>query len=157
VKREQLIEAIFATMQQLHRTSTTRQHTLMGKHDISITQMELLLTVKQLQPVSVKDLAARMRLTPGAVTQLLEGLVAKNYVGRQPAEYDRRVTSVSLTLSGAEKLKSLWEKRKAMLKQIMETLTEEELTVMLRVEEKMLRHLEAQTGRTSKRTSVKQK
>ena len=140
--RESLIEAIFATMQQVHRTSTTRMHALMGQHDISLTQVELLLTVKHSQPVSVKDLAAQMRLTPGAVTQLLEGLAERNYVSRQVAEYDRRVTNVSLTHSGAQKLKALWEQRKATLKQIMETLDTEELTVMLRVQEKMLKHFE---------------
>jgi len=144
MKREALIEAIFSTMQQLHRTSQARMHTLMGQHDISLTQMELLLTVKHRQPVSVKDLAAQMRLTPGAVTQLLEGLSQRNYVGREPAEYDRRMTMVSLTPSGAEKLRSLWEQRKATLRQIMDTLDVEELAVMLRVQEKMLRHFEKQ-------------
>lgn len=144
MKREVLIEAIFSTMQQLHRTSQTRLHALMGQHEISLTQMELLLTVKHRQPVSVKDLAAQMRLTPGAVTQLLEGVGQRNYVGREPAEYDRRVTMVSLTPSGAEKLKSLWEQRKATLRQVMDTLDAEELTVMLRVQEKMLRHFEKQ-------------
>jgi DNA-binding MarR family transcriptional regulator len=129
-------------MQQVHRTSTTRLHTLMGQQDISLTQLELLLTVKHRQPISVKDLAAEMRLTPGAITQLLEGLAERNYVQREAAEYDRRVTNVSLTPSGAQKLKSLWEQRKVMLKQIMETLDTEELAVMLRVQEKMLQHFE---------------
>ena len=147
-KREQLIESIFGTMQQLHRTSTTRLHMLMGKHDISLTQLELLLTVKHRQPVSVKELAAQMRLTSGAITQLLEGLAAQNYVGREPAEYDRRITNVSLTPTGADKLKSLWEQRKATLRQIMDDLTTDELAIMLRVQEKMLRHFETQAACT---------
>ncbi|HUB93704.1 MAG TPA: MarR family winged helix-turn-helix transcriptional regulator [Verrucomicrobiae bacterium] len=146
MKREALIEAIFSTMQQLHRTSQTSMHTLMGQHEISLTQMELLLAVKHCQPVNVKDLAAHMRLTPGAVTQLLEGLAVRNYIGREPAEYDRRVTMVSLTQTGADKLRSLWEQRKATLRQIMDTLDLEELAVMLRVQEKMLRHFEQQAA-----------
>lgn len=141
-EREQLIESIFETMQQLHRTSTARLHTLMGKHDISLTQLEVLLTVKHRQPINVKELAAQMRLTPGAITQLLEGLTVRNYIGREPAEYDRRVTNVSLTPTGAEKLKNLWEQRKVTLRQIMNTLDNDELAVMLRVQEKMLRHFE---------------
>lgn len=150
--REALIESIFATMQQVHRTSTTRMHSLMGQHDVSLTQVELLLTVKHRQPVNVKDLAAQMRLTPGAVTQLLEGLAERNYVQREVAEYDRRVTNVSLTPSGAQKLKTLWEQRKATLRQIMETLDIDELKVMLRVQEKMLKHFEkyAENSRTKR-------
>ncbi len=151
MKREQLIESIFGTMQQLHRTSTTRLHTLMDIQDISLTQLELLVIIKHRQPVSVKDLAAAIRLTPGAITQMLEHLAVKNYVGREPAEYDRRVTFVSLTPTGAEKLKSLWEQRKSTLRQIMDTLTDEELAIMLRVQEKMLRHFEA-LGKPHKKT-----
>ncbi|HEY4161268.1 MAG TPA: MarR family transcriptional regulator [Candidatus Saccharimonadales bacterium] len=142
MQRERLIEAIFDTMQQVHRTSTARLHTLMGKHDISLTQMELLLAIKHRQPINVKELAACMRLTPGAVTQMLEHLAASNYVGREPAEYDRRVTIVSLTPTGAEKLKALWEQRKATLRQIMDTLDTQELAIMLRVQKKMLQHFE---------------
>jgi DNA-binding MarR family transcriptional regulator len=149
--REALIEKIFGTMQQVHRTSTSKMHSLMGAHDISLTQLELLLTVKHRQPVSVKDLAAQMRLTPGAVTQLLEGLAEHNYVSRQVAEYDRRVTNVSLTHTGAQKLKSLWEQRKAKLLQIMESLDTEELAVMLRVQEKMLKHFETQAEETKQK------
>ena len=151
MKREQLIEAIFATMQKLHRTSTTRLHSQMGEHDISLTQLELLFVVRQEQPISVKDLAAKMRLTPGAITQLLEGLVTRNYIGREVAEYDRRVTNVSLTPSGAEKLRALKERHKATLRQVMETLDDEELAVMLRVQKKMLRHFEQQATKSVKR------
>lgn len=142
MKREALIEAIFATTQQVHRTSTTRLHALMGQHDISLTQLELLLIVKHRQPTSVKELAAEMRLTPGAITQLLEGLAERNYVQREAADYDRRVTNVSLTATGAQKMKNLWEQKKAILRQIMETLDTDELAVMLRVQEKMLKHFE---------------
>jgi len=157
MKREQLIEAIFATMQQLHRTSNASLQISMKKPDISHTQIELLLIVKQRQPVNVKDLAAHMRLTPGAITQLLEGLAERNYVAREPAEYDRRITNISLTPTGARRLKDLWEQRKAMLRQVMETLDTEELAVMLRVQEKMLRHFE-QKGKeaaSKKRTTKK--
>jgi DNA-binding MarR family transcriptional regulator len=152
VKREQLIEAIFATMQQLHRTSTTKMHALMGEHDISLTQLELLFIVKLQQPVSVKDLAAQMRLTPGAVTQLLEGLATRNYIGREVAEYDRRVTNVSLTPSGAEKLRALKGRHRETLRQVMETLNDEELAIMLRVQKKMLRHFEQQAAKSGKAT-----
>ena len=142
MQREELIEAIFATMQQMHRTGTAKFHALMGQEDISPTQMELLLNVKHLQPVSVKDIAARMRLTPGAVTQLMEGLVAKGYIERRTDAHDRRITNVVIAENGSKKLKELWERRKAMLRNIMQELDTDELAVMLRVQEKMLHHIE---------------
>lgn len=143
MRREEIIEAIFANMQQMHRTGATKFHLLMGQQDISLSQMELLITVKHRQPVSAKDIAAHMHLTPGAVTQLMEGLVEKQYIERRPDERDRRIVNIHLADAGKQKLKALWERRKAMLHKIMETLDDEELAVMLRVQRKMLEHIEA--------------
>jgi DNA-binding MarR family transcriptional regulator len=142
MRREEVIEAIFATMQQMHRTGASKFQLLMGWQEISLSQMELLLTVKHMQPVSAKTIAAHMRLTPGAVTQLMESLEAKQYIERRPSESDRRATNVYLADSGKQKLKALWERRKAMMHKIMETLDDEELGVMLRVQQKMLEHME---------------
>ena len=153
MQREELIEAIFATMQQMHRTGTVKFHALMGKQDISPTQMELLLSVKHLQPVSVKDIAAHMRLTPGAVTQLMEGLVTNGYIERRPDLHDRRITNVVLAENGSKKLKELWDRRKAMLRKIMQELDTDELAVMLRVQEKILHHIEDCSTETTNRKS----
>ena len=142
MQRSELIEAIFETMQKMHRTGASKFHALMGQQDISLSQMELLLTVKRLQPVSVKVIATQMRLTPGAVTQLMEGLVAKDYIAREPDTKDRRVTNVSLAEGGKRQLEKLWERRKAMMHKIVESLDTEELAIMLRVQQKMLQHIE---------------
>lgn len=146
MRREEIIEAIFASMQQMHRTGASKFHLLMGQQDISLSQMELLITVKHLQPVSAKTIAAHMHLTPGAVTQIMESLEAKQYIERRPDESDRRITNVYLADSGKQKLKALWERRKAMMHKIMESLDDEELAVMLRVQRKMLEHMEAQAA-----------
>ncbi|MEJ0073523.1 MAG: MarR family transcriptional regulator [Candidatus Saccharibacteria bacterium] len=143
MKREELIEAIFANMQQMHRTGTSKFHALMGRQDISASQMELLLTVKHRQRLSVKEIAAQMRLTPGAVTQMLEGLVASGYLERHEDARDRRVTNVSLAEGGKQKLHELWEQRKQLVRKVMETLDDQELAVMLRAQEKMFQHIEA--------------
>jgi DNA-binding MarR family transcriptional regulator len=143
MQREALIEAIFTNMQQMHRAGTAKFHAMIGQLDISPSQLGLLRCVKELQPVSVKDIAAYMRLTPGAVTQLMEGLVASGYLERRPDTRDRRVTHVSLAEGGSKKLKELWERRKAALRGIMQELDTEELAVMLKVQKKMLHHMEA--------------
>jgi DNA-binding MarR family transcriptional regulator len=137
-------------MQQMHRRGATKFQALMGTQDISSSQMELLLVVKHMQPISVKDIAAHMRLTPGAVTQLMEGLIAQSYLTRQPDERDRRVTNVRLAEEGAQKLHELWDRRKALMKKVMQELNTEELAVMLRVQEKMLHHIEDCTEATKR-------
>lgn len=141
MKREQLIEAIFATMQSMHRTGTAKFHTLIGKSGITPSQMELLFIVKTQKKVNVKELAAHMHLTPGAVTQLVEGLVRGGYVQREQDTADRRVTHVVVSPEGKQKLADLKQHRLNMMKKIMQSLTTEELEVMLKVQQKMLEHI----------------
>lgn len=147
MKREEILEAIFANMQQMHRTGGAKFHTLMEREDISRSQMELLMVVKHHQPINVKDLAARLHLTPGAVTQLVEGLVSNGYLDRQEDGRDRRVTNISLAEGGKQKLKDLWEQRKNVIKRIMQTLDTEELATMLRIQEKMFQQIEIETAK----------
>lgn len=146
MSREGLIEVVFSNLQKLHRCGSANFHTLLGQQDISPSQMELLIAVKRSQPVSVKAIAEQMRLTPGAVTQLMEGLVAKRYIERQPDAHDHRITNVRLAEDGAQQLEQLWTRRTAMLRDIVKTLDTDELTIMLRVQEKMLHYFEACTA-----------
>jgi len=157
MKREELIEAIFADMQQLHRSGVARFHALMGEVNISPSQMELLMIVKHQQPISVKEIAAHMHLTPGAVTQLMEGLVSIGYLERHPDERDRRVTNVSLGSESIKKLKALWEKRKTVLTNIMQGLETEELATMHKVMQIMLGDMEClATTETPKKPTDKE-
>jgi len=144
MQREELIEAIFASMQQMHRTGASKFHSLIGQHDISLSQMELLMIVKHHGPISAKHIAARMHLTPGAVTQLVESLATKGFLDRQEDEHDRRIIHISLSEGGKQKLRSLQEKRMRLLKKVMSSLETDELALMLRVQEKMSRHIEAE-------------
>lgn len=145
--REELIEAIFANMQQMQRAGTHKFHELMGQMDISRSQMELLIIVKHQQPISVKRIAAEMHMTPGAVTQLLEGLVQKGYLDRSEDVHDRRITNITLAVTGKKKLKELWEVRKIAVRKLMQTLDDEELAVMLRVQEKMYHQMTTELER----------
>jgi DNA-binding MarR family transcriptional regulator len=142
--REDLIDTIFSSMQRMHRVGSAKFHTLIGRHDISPSQLELLLTVKHRSSINVKELAATMQLTPGAVTQIVEGLVQNGYVERREDERDRRITNIVLADGGKQKLKELWEQRLNVMKKIMQSLTTEELAVFSKVQEKMSAHMEAE-------------
>lgn len=142
--RSKLIEAIFENMQQMHRSSTGKFQMLTKECGITLSQMELLLLVKHSGPLSVKDIAAYLHLTPGAVTQMLEHLEQQSYVAREASPEDRRITNVSLTDGGRKKLRSIWERRTKTMQDIVQTLETDELAVWLRVQEKMLRHMNKQ-------------
>ena len=150
MNRDELIEAIFTSMQQMHRAGASKFHQLMGETDISPSQMELLLVVKHSQPLSAKAIATHMHLTPGAVTQLVESLVAASYVTREEDPRDRRITNISLSETGRAKLLELWERRKTVMKKVMQSLDTEELAVMLRVQEKMFEHMRNEIAKLEK-------
>lgn len=139
--RTELIEAIFASMQSLHRNGISKFHALIGQHDITPSQLELLFVVQAQPVINVKDLAAKMQLTPGGITQLVEGLVQNGYVHREQAPNDRRVTNIIISREGSQKLADLQLHRLNIMRKIMQSLTTEELQVMLRVQEKMLEHI----------------
>ncbi|MCQ2377891.1 MAG: MarR family transcriptional regulator [Victivallaceae bacterium] len=50
----------------------------------------------------LKDLAARLNLTPGAVSLLVDSLVRQNILSRRVSESDRRAVSITLSPSGEE-------------------------------------------------------
>lgn len=53
-------------------------------------------------PLALKDLAIKMRLDPSTVVGVVDRLVAKNLVVRNPDAKDRRRVSLTLTAAGSE-------------------------------------------------------
>ena len=149
--REQLVETIFENMQQMHRVGAAKFHALVGQHGISLSQMELLMLVQHRQPISSKAIASSMQLTPGAVTQLVEHLVAKDFLQRSEDPNDRRVTNISLSAKGKAKFHALQERRMHVMHRIVDSLDDDELAIMLRVQEKMLAHIEAEVAKAEEK------
>src|SRR5690348_9870251 len=103
--RNELIEAIFASMQALHRAGASLFHTLLRQYDITPSQLELLLIVKKADSISFKKLAEKMKLTPGAISQMVNSLAGSGFVMRHEDTKDRRISYVSLTETGRKRLK----------------------------------------------------
>lgn len=154
MKREELLEAILSNMMQLQRAGATRLPMLLEQQPVSRAQMEVLLVVKHQQPISVKAIAAQLHLTPGAITQLVEGLVQNGYLERQEGDRDRRISNISLAKDGKQKLANLWLQRKKVLAKIMQTLDTTELTTMLRIQEKMLTQFELEISKLQQKEAV---
>jgi len=150
--RDELIEAIFTNMQKMHRSGANKMQALMKETSLSPSQMELILTVKHHQPVSAKEIALAMNITPGAVAHLLEQLEAGGLLDRSPDAKDKRIINISLSGKGKKKLQELWEKREAKMRKMVESFEAEELAVMLKLQEKMITHLENEIANQTKET-----
>jgi len=73
-----------------------------SKHDIRMSEFMLLCTLKECKAtttkgVKVSDLSTRLKITPAAVTHMINSLEEGGYIERLPDPKDRRVVLVSPT------------------------------------------------------------
>ncbi|MEO6761542.1 MAG: MarR family transcriptional regulator [Candidatus Saccharimonadales bacterium] len=137
MKKDELFERLYDSLNATKRIMHGRTHALAGNCPINRTQMELMFTLKHLQPTSAKRLATEMHLTPGAISQLIEGLVELKLVSRQTGLADRRTQSLKMSASGLQKMHEIEMRRHDLMKHVMQGMTIEELEVLLRVTEKL--------------------
>src|SRR2546430_1540865 len=106
--RHQSIENLFEQMNSVFRASHGGRGHLFKDYGLGRPQAALLFYIAaHPDGVSVKDLAASMHVTSGAITQFLDGLVAKGLLERLEDEHDRRVARVKLSAEAQSKLKDL--------------------------------------------------
>jgi len=91
---QNLIENLTETMHGLHAS----QNFPLGKFIIGKQQIMILLFVyRKNGAVSVKEIAEFLHVTPGAITQFIDGLVKKKLVEREQNLNDRRVINIKLS------------------------------------------------------------
>ena len=73
--------------------------------------------------VTVNHLAETANTTPGAVTQIVDGLIAKGFLERQKDETDKRKVFVQFSTEGKEKYNRMKEKHMQFLQSLFEVLT----------------------------------
>lgn len=110
---------------------------------ISRAQVEVLSAINYLQPVSSKDVAHQLYLTPGAVSQSVENLEQVGYLLREADTNDRRIQYLRLSKKGEKIMHDITMQRQAMMEKAMESLTLAELTIWLKVQTKLSEQFKA--------------
>jgi DNA-binding MarR family transcriptional regulator len=105
--------------------------------------LEMLATISHYQPISSKELARQLYLTPGAVSQSVDALSSDGYIRREADRQDRRIQYLSLSKKGEKVLASIERRRRDIMEQAMQDLSLEELTVWLKVQIKLNEQLAA--------------
>lgn len=100
---QNLMEQMFHVGKQIHNG------VLHEKTSFSPPQARLLFTIASCKDegVSVKELAEKSGVTPGAITQFVDVLVKKELVRRDEDHNDRRVVRLTLTDSAKNRFKEL--------------------------------------------------
>ena len=92
--------------------------------DINKTQCFLIVEIGRRPDISVKELAEIVRIDKSGVSRLIEDLVKKEYVQRQPAATDRRYVTLNLLSKGQKRFekieRDMYEKFKKVMEQIPE-------------------------------------
>lgn len=140
--RSQTLQDIFEAITAMKRSLHGYYQQAYERLGLFPTQSQLLLTLDQRAPISHKELARQMHLTPGAITQLLEALEETGLVTRQPDEHDRRIAYVALSRTGRRKIAAIKQVHAELLKETLSSLDDAELEFYRAIQQKILASLE---------------
>jgi DNA-binding MarR family transcriptional regulator len=141
--REELTKRIFEHSEAMKRGMYTHMQAYFHNLPLSRPLLEVLSAIKHLQPVSSKEIAQQLYLTPGAVSQSVESLDQEGYLVREADANDRRIQYLRLSKKGEKLLQDVEKQRRNMMEKAMQGLTLEELTVWLKVQTKLIQQFQA--------------
>jgi DNA-binding MarR family transcriptional regulator len=97
----------------------------------------LFLISRHNEGVAAKDLAEMLGVTPGAVTQLVDGLVDLGLVRREDDVKDRRILRIKLTEFARSKLEEFQKGYLASVSQVFDILNDAEIKELVRLLDKV--------------------
>lgn len=104
--RQELLQKLIAKLVQVIKDLHSCQSFPFGDFLLNRQQVMILFFVAgKKEGAVVKDLAAFLRVTPGAITQFIDVLVNYKLVKREEAANDRRLTRIKLSNSAKKKFK----------------------------------------------------
>jgi DNA-binding MarR family transcriptional regulator len=142
--RSQTLQEIFEIMDVSKRSMHGHFQHVFESLKLSPSQIQLLMVINIKQPISHKALASKMQLTPGAISQLLDGLADGDYITRTQSQADRRINYLSITKAGKRKLAECNKLREQIFTKAFTTLTDAELESYLAIQQKMLSYFDDQ-------------
>ena len=97
---------------------------------VSPEQVSLLVDIKYAPGIGLRDLAARQRVSPPAITKHVDRLERDGLVERTQSQSDRRRVGLTLTAEGQRLLRRVRSRRTAWLAQRLERLDAAELAAI---------------------------
>lgn len=111
------------------------------KSGLSRAQVSMLYMLYYHRGASMKDLASHLDVTKSAITQILEPLVEKGYVNRQPSPKDRRTAVLALSPEGLKMVKLFNHQKMLGLRTALDTLNDKELEHLASLHQKMANNI----------------
>lgn len=107
--------------------------------DYTMPQLKVLLCLYINGPYRMSDLAAALAVSTPTATGIVDRLVGRGDIDRRHDAEDRRVVTCYLTDQGQQNISELWMAKFEVFREIFGTLTPEELDVVVKAEEVVLK------------------
>ena len=140
--KQQAITDLFSLIACISRTMHGHTYVCQDGGDITSGQLGLLFTLKYHGPLTARDIADRLALTPGAVSQNVDVLLARKLITRTARAEDRRTYDLDLSAQGYRQVAEMERKRQGFIDGIASDLTDEELQLLLKAHGKILRYMQ---------------
>lgn len=128
-RRQILLTSLIERITCVTRTVNSGKSFPFNKCTLSQTEARILMYIAQSKDgISVKELAAALQVTSGAVTQTVDGLVENGLVTRRESKSDRRVLQIILTSQARKKVDAFQKQYIQDIAPVFETLNNTEIT-----------------------------
>ncbi|MGD0354007.1 MAG: MarR family transcriptional regulator [Dehalococcoidia bacterium] len=132
VGREKLLTAVVEKMGSIVRGMFTANQFPIGETKVGGQQVRILFYLaRKHDGVSVKELAEKLNVTSGAVSQFMDVLVEKNLVKREEDLNDRRLLRMRLTKQAKSKFADFKRYYFATVSRTFDSLSDEEIVTLL--------------------------
>ncbi|HEY0404885.1 MAG TPA: MarR family transcriptional regulator [Pyrinomonadaceae bacterium] len=152
-KLEEILNS-FAEVMSMILLELHQQH--LAELDLTVSQAQALKALKNRGQMPTGQLAAELRISAPAITQLTDRLVRKNLIARQTAEGDRRTVLVALSVKGKRLMEQMRKRRCEIFSRALQQLDEverEEVTASLEKVIAALEEYESKLAIESERTA----
>jgi DNA-binding MarR family transcriptional regulator len=124
--KNKLIEEVAGEFAELKRVIYSSVTIPLGPN-VPPAQGQLLFLIAKRNSLTVKELAKELRISSGAVTQLVDGLANFGLIKREQDTQDRRIVHILLSKKGTEQVEQVRRDYLASFELTMGTLSEPEL------------------------------
>lgn len=108
---------------------------------VSRPQIQIMYALAHHGKISVSNIANRMGITPGAVTQFIDVLIDQGWVVKEKSETDKRTVYIAFSDGGKERFESIKKEHLARLLPLFEALSDEELQTMVSLQKKIIHNM----------------
>ena len=125
--RKKIVEEITEALYSIRRKIASEMHHVSDEMQITHPQWIVLHHVKKSGMINIKDLANLLEITSSAATQIVDGLVKKEFLLRKRNKEDRRILNIELSDKAINKFNSIKSASFNTLSALFDVLDDEEL------------------------------